>query len=114
MIDDVLDYSGQEAETGKHLGDDLAEGKTTFPLIHVMCSGNLEQARVVRNAIESGSRDDFGRVLAAVRTCGALEKARAQGESEAVAAKESLAALPDSKFKQTLLEFADFAVLRSH
>ncbi len=114
VIDDVLDYSGQEVETGKHLGDDLAEGKTTLPLIHAMRSGTAEQAKVVRDAIESGSREDFPAVLDAVRACGALESARAQGEKEVAAAKLALACLPDSAFKKTLLEFADFAVFRSH
>ena len=113
IIDDVLDYSGDEGATGKHLGDDLAEGKTTLPLIHVMCSKNAECARVVRTAIETGSRDDFADVLAAVQTCDALSKSRLQGEAEAIAAKGYLARLPDSNFKQTLIQFADFAVLRT-
>lgn len=114
IIDDVLDYSGNEAKTGKHLGDDLAEGKTTLPLIYVMQSGILGPVNVVRKAIETGSREDFTNVLAAIHACDALPKSRAQGEVEAFAAKKSLAPLPDSVFKKTLLEFADFAVLRSH
>lgn len=113
IIDDVLDYSGHEGEIGKHLGDDLAEGKTTLPLIHVMQSGNSASAKVVRHAIEEGSREDFPAVLAAVHTCDALAKSRAQGEAEASEAKLALTALADSAFKKTLLEFADFAVLRS-
>src|SRR5690606_20803282 len=59
IIDDVLDYSADESETGKHLGDDLAEGKPTLPLIHVMQYGTPEQSALVRNAIEQGGRDDF-------------------------------------------------------
>jgi octaprenyl-diphosphate synthase len=59
LVDDVLDYSGQEADTGKHLGDDLAEGKPTLPLIYVMQHGTPEQASCVRRAIEEGGRDDF-------------------------------------------------------
>ena len=113
IIDDVLDYSGHEEKTGKHLGDDLAEGKTTLPLIHVMQSGDSAQVSVVRNAIEQGSREDFSDVLAAVHACDALTKSRRFGEAEAIAAKASLAPLADSIFKKTLLEFADFAVLRS-
>ena len=113
LIDDVLDYSGKEAETGKHLGDDLAEGKPTLPLIHVIRHGTPEQSALVRQALEGGRGDDFASVLEAVRSCGALEVTRKQGASEAAAAKAALTALPDSKFRQTLLEFADFAVLRS-
>ena len=113
IIDDVLDYSGHEGEIGKHLGDDLAEGKTTLPLIHVMQSGNSACVKVVRHAIEGGSREDFPAVLAAVHACDALVKSRVQGEAEASAAKLALTPLADSTFKKTLLEFADFAVLRS-
>ncbi len=112
LIDDVLDYSGKEAETGKHLGDDLAEGKTTLPLIHVMRNGSPEQAALVRNAIENADRENFPAVLSAVRSSGALEVARQHGIAEAEAAKASLAPLPDSKFRQTLIQFADFAVQR--
>ena len=112
LIDDVLDYSGVEAETGKHLGDDLAEGKPTLPLIHVIQHGTSEQAALVRNAIENANRDDFPAVLAAVRTSGALDAARVHGLAESNAAKAALTVLPDSKFKETLLQLCDFAVER--
>jgi len=113
LIDDVLDYSGQEAETGKHLGDDLAEGKPTLPLIHVIQHGSPPQAALVRGAIENASGDSFAEVLAAVRSSGALDAARRHGVDEAEMAKAALAPLPDSKFRETLLQLADFAVQRS-
>jgi octaprenyl-diphosphate synthase len=112
LIDDVLDYSGDEAETGKHLGDDLAEGKPTLPLIHVMRNGTPEQAACVRHAIESGGRDSFPQVLAAVRASGALDFARRHAQSEAERAIAALVSLPPSKFKDSLLELAAFAVAR--
>ncbi len=112
LIDDVLDYSGNEAETGKHLGDDLAEGKTTLPLIHAMLNGTAAQAALVRTAIETANKELFSEVLSAVRSSGALAAARQHGIAEAEAAKASLALLPDSIFKQTLIQFADFAVQR--
>jgi len=112
LIDDVLDYSGDEAETGKHLGDDLAEGKPTLPLIHVMRSGTTEQAACVRRAIESGGRDDFPNVLAAVRTSGALDAAIRHARAEAQLATDALSPLSPSIFKNSLLELADFAVAR--
>lgn len=112
LIDDVLDYSGQEAETGKHLGDDLAEGKPTLPLIHVIQNGSPQQAALVRDAIENASSDRFSEVLAAVRASGALDAARRQGVAEAERAKAALAPLADSKFRETLLQLADFAVQR--
>jgi len=113
LIDDVLDYSGHEAETGKHLGDDLAEGKPTLPLIHVIQHGSPQQAALVRSAIENASGDSFAEVLAAVRCSGALDVARRHGVDEAETAKASLAPLPDSMFKETLIQLADFAVQRS-
>jgi octaprenyl-diphosphate synthase len=114
LIDDVLDYSGEEAETGKHLGDDLAEGKPTLPLIHVMTHGRPEDAQRVRLAIETANGDDFAGVLAAVKASGALDVARRHGVDEAERAKQALAVVPDSKFRETLLEFADFAVRRQY
>ena len=112
LIDDVLDYSGDETETGKHLGDDLAEGKPTLPLIHVMRNGTTEQASCVRHAIESGGRDDFPKVLAAVRTSGALDAARDHAQSEVQLAADALSPLQPSIFKDSLLELAKFAVAR--
>src|SRR5919109_1382666 len=70
LIDDVLDYGG---DLGKSLGDDLAEGKPTLPFIYTMRSGTPEQAELVRKAIAEGGREDFGRVLEAIRACGALD-----------------------------------------
>lgn len=112
LIDDVLDYSGDEAETGKHLGDDLAEGKPTLPLIHVMKHGAPDAAACVRHALEEGGRDSFPAVLAAVKASGALEAARRHAEAEANAAVAAIGELPSSVFKNALLELPLFAVSR--
>lgn len=114
LIDDVLDYSGDEADTGKHLGDDLAEGKPTLPLIYVMRHGTDDQAACVRHAIEGGGRDDFPAVLAAIRASNALEHTRSRAQEAANQAKAAISILPDSQYKKTLLELAVFAVERSH
>ncbi|MCK0509134.1 octaprenyl diphosphate synthase [Aromatoleum anaerobium] len=114
IIDDVLDYSSDEAATGKHLGDDLAEGKPTLPLIHAMKHGTAEQSARVRSAIESGGRDDFEAVLAAIRETGALDEARRWARAEAQLAIDALDALPPSIFKDALLQLSDFAVVRNH
>jgi len=114
LIDDVLDYSGDEVDTGKHLGDDLAEGKPTLPLIYVMRNGTAEQAAVVRHAIESGGREDFPAVLAAIRASNALEHTRMRAREAAAQAKAAISILPDSQYKKTLLELTSFAVERSH
>ena len=114
LVDDVLDYSGDEAETGKHLGDDLAEGKTTMPLIHAMTHGNAEQSQNVRQAIEGGGRELFAEVMAAIRATGALEATLRVAAEESAAAKAALSVLPASRYKLSLIEFADFAVARAY
>ncbi|PTD96978.1 polyprenyl synthetase family protein [Pseudothauera lacus] len=114
IIDDVLDYSSDEAATGKHLGDDLAEGKPTLPLIHVMQHGSAEQAAVVRKAIENGGREDFHAVLAAIHATGALEESRRHARAEAQRAIDALDALPPSIYRDALLQLSDFAVERNH
>jgi len=113
LIDDVLDYSGDLAATGKNLGDDLSEGKPTLPLIHVMRRGSAEQAALVRRAIEHGGREEFAAVLQAIRDTGALEFAREQAGREARAAGAAIAAVADSKYRQALLDLAAFAVDRN-
>ncbi len=114
LIDDVLDYSGQEADTGKHIGDDLAEGKPTLPLIYVMQHGSVQQAACVRKAIEEGGRDDFPSVLDAIRNSGALDHARERAAQEASLARASIQCLGDSNYKKALLQLTLFAVERNH
>lgn len=114
LIDDLLDYSGAEGETGKHLGDDLAEGKPTLPLIHVLTHGSPEQRDCVRSAIENGGRDDFPAVLAAIHATGALEHTKKQAKMEADRAAASINALSASPYKESLLELSAFAVARSY
>jgi octaprenyl-diphosphate synthase len=113
LIDDVLDYSGEAAAIGKSLGDDLAEGKPTLPLIHVLRTGTPAQAALVRHAIVEGGRDDFGPVLEAIRACGSLEYARAAALSESQAAVRAIEGLPGSSYKVSLLELASFSVTRA-
>jgi len=114
LIDDVLDYSGDEAATGKHLGNDLAEGKPTLPLIHVMRHGSAEQAACVRSAIEEGGRDSFAKVLGAIHATGALDMTRIQAEAEIRMASEALNMLPDSAYRNSLQKLAEFSVARNH
>ena len=114
LIDDVLDYSGDLHETGKNLGDDLNEGKPTLPLIYAMRKGSPAQAQTVRHAIEQGGRDDFEAVLEAITNTGALEYAREQARHEAAAACAAIERLPNSKYRDSLIQLADFAVNRNH
>jgi len=110
----VLDYSGEQVVIGKNLGDDLAEGKPTLPLIYAMRHGTEDQAQLVRRAIEHGGRDELTAVIEAIRSTGALEYAREQARQESRAAGEALAQLPHSRQREYLLQLADFAVTRSY
>ena len=112
LIDDVLDYSGDEAATGKHLGDDLAEGKPTLPLIHAMRQGNAAQSACVRHAIEGGGRDALPGVLVAIRETGALDETRRHAEAEAQLALEAVMPLAASTYKDSLVQLPPFAVAR--
>ena len=112
LVDDVLDYSGDEHETGKNLGDDLAEGKPTLPLIFAMQNANASQADVIRRAIEEGDIERFAEVLRIVMASGALEHTREQARREADEACLALADLPHTNFKESLLQLAEFAASR--
>lgn len=114
VIDDVLDYSGDHHDTGKNLGDDLNEGKPTLPLIHVLRNGTAAQSRLVRDAIEQGGRENFPAVMEAMRSTGAIDAAVQHARQEAAAACDGLAGLPHSKYRESLLNLAAFAVERNH
>ncbi len=112
IIDDVLDYSGNSEVIGKNVGDDLAEGKPTLPLLFAMKHGTPEQAEIIRNAIKQGDTGRFDEILAIVQSTGALDHARHQAESEADLARNALSVIPDSQYKAALLELSAFAVSR--
>ena len=114
LVDDVLDYSGDAAHTGKNLGDDLKQGKPTLPLIHVLQRGSVEQAALVRSAIEGGGRENFGAVLEAIRATGALEYVRNMAKDEVRLAREAISALSNSSYRDSLLELSAFAVERDY
>ncbi len=114
LNDDILDYSGDLAQTGKNLGDDLAEGKSTLPIIHAMRHGSQEQGGIIRNALINGGLSDFGPVLKAMQETGALDYTRAQAENSAREARDAIMVLPNSKYRDSLLELAAFAVTRKY
>lgn len=114
LIDDVLDYSASSNEMGKNVGDDLAEGKPTLPLIYVMRHGSKEQASIVREAIEQGGLEQLDAVMAAVQSTGAIEYTARTAREEADRAISALSVIPDSAYKQAMVSLADFAVERSH
>ena len=112
LIDDVLDYSGDLSETGKNLGDDLAEGKPTLPIIRAMESGNARERDLIRNAIEHGGKADLEGVVAAIHRVGALDYARQRAREEADLAIARLEGVPDSPARDSLLQLANFSVER--
>ena len=114
LIDDVLDYSGEMGETGKNVGDDLAEGKPTLPLIYALKHGNESQRSSIRRAIENGGRDELETVVATIQATGALEYARAQAHRETKAAEAAISHLADSVFRDALLQLCVFAVERRY
>ena len=114
LIDDVLDYAGDAETIGKNLGDDLREGKPTLPLIWLMENGTPEQRQLVRDCIEQGDEQHFEAILTAVTTSGALDYTRNAAHVAADRASAAIAAMPDSSFKQSLLQLCVFAVDRDH
>ena len=112
LVDDVLDYSGDAAAIGKSLGDDLAEGKPTLPLIHAMRTGTAQQSALVRSAIVDGGRERFPGVLDVIRASGALDYVRSVAQREAGLAQQAIEGLPHSKYRDSLLELSAFSVTR--
>ncbi|MBD3671472.1 MAG: octaprenyl diphosphate synthase [Gammaproteobacteria bacterium] len=114
LIDDVLDYSASSEEMGKNVGDDLAEGKPTLPLIYTMRQGSEAQAQVVREAIEQGGLDQIDEVMAAVESTGAIAYTAQTAREEADRAIAAISAIPDSPYRQAMIDLAHFSVERSH
>ena len=106
VIDDVLDYAGDAAETGKNVGDDLREGKTTLPLIIAMQLGSLADRELIRTAIVKGDASRLGQIVAIVRESGALEATRAAAAAEAQRAIDALSGFPANKYSSGLLQLA--------
>jgi octaprenyl-diphosphate synthase len=114
LIDDVLDFSGDAGAIGKNLGDDLAEGKPTLPLLYAIRNGNPKQAQLIREAIEHGGLENLQEVVEAVRETGALEHVRDLARLESEAACAAISHLPDSNYHKALVELAAFAVSRTY
>ncbi|MEO1827390.1 MAG: octaprenyl diphosphate synthase [Pseudomonas sp.] len=113
LMDDLLDYSGDAAEMGKNVGDDLAEGKPTLPLIYTMRHGTEAQAALVRQAIQKGGTDDMTPIREAVTASGALDYTARLAQQHADRAIALLDTLPASEYHDALEQLARFAVKRS-
>jgi len=114
LVDDALDYMADEETLGKNIGDDLAEGKPTLPLIYVLENGSSSDKETIRRAIETEGIALLDEVTAIIKQSGAIDYTINIAQSEANKAKEALSNLEESDIKKALLSLADLAVNRSH
>jgi len=112
LVDDALDFKSSADELGKNLGDDLAEGKATLPLIYAMENGSAKDKQLIRNAILEGGLDQLEQVTAIIESTGALQYTAARAQEAADSAIAALSDVPDSEYKQALIAIAEFAVQR--
>jgi octaprenyl-diphosphate synthase len=114
LVDDALDYQSDRAELGKNIGADLAEGKPTLPLIYALQRGSPREQVMIRRAIEQGGLEELDAILVAIQRTGAIAYTFTRAREAARQAMASLARVPDTEFKDALLQLADFAVDRRY
>jgi octaprenyl-diphosphate synthase len=115
LVDDIMDYTADAQAMGKNVGDDLAEGKPTLPLLYAMAHGNEQQKSMIRSAIKHGDGMEYlDDILAAMKQTGALVYTQDKAEQEADKAISAIAILPESEYKQALISLAHIAANRSH
>jgi octaprenyl-diphosphate synthase len=114
LVDDALDYKATTEELGKNLGDDLAEGKPTLPVIHALAHSSAADAALLRAAIENGGIDDLDRITRLIETSGGLEYTARMAQREKDLAVAAIGRLPASNYRDALVALADFAVARTH
>jgi octaprenyl-diphosphate synthase len=112
LVDDALDYDASPEELGKNLGDDLAEGKPTLPLIYAMEKCTESERQMIRSAVEEGGLDHLDEIHAVIESTGALEYTAKRAQEAADIAIDALSNIPDSEYKEALITIADFAVKR--
>lgn len=114
LVDDALDYEGDSETLGKNVGDDLAEGKPTLPLIYAMQHATRDEQAVIRDAITAGDTSALAAIVDIVKRCNALDYTHEAAKIQAQKAEEALAQLPDNRFTQAMAELARFAIARDH
>ena len=112
LVDDALDYAASADELGKNLGDDLAEGKPTLPLIYAMRTGSEGQRDIIREAIRDGGREQMADIVAIIEATGALDYTARRAREAADAAIAELVGVPDNDYRNALMLLAEFAVQR--
>ena len=114
LVDDALDYRAKSEDLGKNLGDDLAEGKPTLPVIRALAVGTPEQRALLREAIENGGRERITEVAAVIDSTGGIEYTISLARRHAASAKHAVALLPESAQRASLEMMVDFAVARTY
>jgi len=112
LVDDALDFDASPDELGKNLGDDLAEGKATLPLIYAMQHGSAAERELIRNAVLEGGLDDMESIQSIIESTGALQYTAARAQEAADVAINALSDIPGSDYKQALIAIAEFSVRR--
>jgi octaprenyl-diphosphate synthase len=114
LVDDIMDYTADAKSMGKNVGDDLAEGKPTLPLLYAMKHGNAQQKQLIRDAIEHcNGMEHLDEILAVMKQTGSLVYTQKKAEQEADKAISALHVLPESEHKQALIALAHIAANRS-
>ncbi|RDH82090.1 MAG: octaprenyl diphosphate synthase [endosymbiont of Escarpia spicata] len=113
LVDDSLDYNSSNEDIGKNIGDDLAEGKPTLPLLQAMKVGSETQRKKLQEIIEKGGLDEIDFVMETIRTTDAIVYTENMARQEAQKAKAALEAIPPSPYRDALAALADFSVART-
>jgi octaprenyl-diphosphate synthase len=114
LVDDALDYTGDAATLGKNVGDDLAEGKPTLPLIHAMTHGTAGQSTLIAEAIRAGDASQLPAILDIVQQTGSMTYTLDAARHQVQQALQQLQTLPDNNYTQAMLQVAEFALARTH
>ena len=114
LIDDLMDYTGDQSSMGKNVGDDLAEGKPTLPLIHAMAHAAEDERKLIRKAIRQGSCEDIDKIQSILIRCGSLDYTRARATQETQDALDCLNIVNDSPYKQSLADLCTLALTRQN
>lgn len=113
LMDDALDYTADSEELGKNVGDDLAEGKPTLPLIYAMQNSNEEDANLIRSCIENGGLEHMQAVQEIIKQTQAIDYTLNKAQAEVELAKQNLSDMPDNSFSKALYDLAELAVERN-
>jgi octaprenyl-diphosphate synthase len=114
LIDDALDYTGNTEDLGKNIGDDLSEGKPTLPLIYAMSNSSETQSSMIADSIRNGDTSQLTQIIQIIRDSGALDYTLNLAKEHAASAIKTLETLPESTYKQAMIDLAEFSISRSN